>query len=376
MQHQRSQWFKASPSFLGACAQGYTIQGSCSLLYSQDLSPGGAGCPGPDTQGTRLDSSAQGSDGQCSDADSQAGCGQSHESVVAPHHQTSAPDQGQLVATAISLAPGQAKEGQGDANDPDQQLAAAGAVIVPSREMSRLLGGAASTSRSAAQQHGARQHEGLETAATQPPPCSRAESVWPPAPHTLCSAQVPNKAMVMQQQTAALGRKQQQKNMIGQTKANGAAICAYRHIPACSWHGHCHCADCHVMGRCDVNTGHEPSGAFTCYLSSVCTWHGHGRRWLPRVTCGADLPSKKGWYTASLRKRLQLPRGQQENVAGLVLAVVLSALPCAMGHADWMAGRPSHYVARFLVSLVSMMPSLTWLLLASWAHAFYKSGCG
>ncbi|KAL6752503.1 hypothetical protein V8C86DRAFT_587018 [Haematococcus lacustris] len=161
----------------------------------QDLSPGGghAGCLGPDTQDTWLDSSAQGSAGQCSDAASQAGCCQGHENALAPHHQTRAPDQGQLVAAATSLAPGQVKGGQGYANAPDRQLAAVDAAGVPPQEMSWLLGGAASTSRSAAQQHGARQHEGLETAATQPRPCSLTESgaMQQPPPHMPPSPHMP-----------------------------------------------------------------------------------------------------------------------------------------------------------------------------------------
>ncbi|KAJ9530889.1 hypothetical protein QJQ45_028815 [Haematococcus lacustris] len=113
------QWLEAPPSFLGACAQG-----SCSLLYSQDLSPGGAGCPGSDTQDTRLVSSSQGGDVQCSDADGQAGCSQSHENATVPHHQTNAPNQVQLLAAAASLAPGKVKGGQGDADALNQQLAA------------------------------------------------------------------------------------------------------------------------------------------------------------------------------------------------------------------------------------------------------------
>ncbi|KAJ9530730.1 hypothetical protein QJQ45_014888 [Haematococcus lacustris] len=145
------------------------------LKSHKELIPGGgAGRPGPDTQDTRLDSSAWGSDVQCSDAASQAGRGQGHETNV-PHHQTSAPDQGQLVAAATLLLPGQVNGGQGDANAPSQQLAVVGSALVPSQEKSRLHGGATSTSRPAAQQHGARQHEGLETAAPQPPPCSLTE---------------------------------------------------------------------------------------------------------------------------------------------------------------------------------------------------------
>ncbi|GFH11615.1 hypothetical protein HaLaN_07145, partial [Haematococcus lacustris] len=52
---------------------------SCAAMppAAQDLVPGGhAGCLGPDTQDTWLDSSSQGGVGQCSDADSQAGCNQ------------------------------------------------------------------------------------------------------------------------------------------------------------------------------------------------------------------------------------------------------------------------------------------------------------